>query len=46
MSRHILESQLVKIVQIRNIERVLCKETLRIFIRALGDKRYYIEIIY
>jgi hypothetical protein len=46
MSRHILESQSVKAVQIRNTERIFCKETLRTFIRALGDKRYYIKIIY
>jgi hypothetical protein len=46
MSRHILKSQLIKTVQIRNTERVLCKETLRTFIKALDDKRYYIRIVY
>jgi hypothetical protein len=46
MSRHILKSQLIKIMQIRNTEKVLCKKTLRTFIKALDDKRYYIKIIY
>jgi hypothetical protein len=46
MSRYILESQLIKTVQIRNTKRVLCKETLRTFIKALGDKRYYVKVIY
>jgi hypothetical protein len=46
MSRHILESQSVKAVQIRNTKKVLCKETLRTFIKALSDKRYHVRVIY
>jgi hypothetical protein len=45
MSRHILESQSVKAVQIRSTERVLCKKTLRTFIEALGDERYHVKVV-